>query len=196
MLKVGFVGRSALLYSGSIRDRENDARSHRIFHGRPSTNSLRFAALLDASPLGAVPCVAGVPTKRVTNQHAISDVWWHNDSTRRNCGGAHALRQIPHFVYDRMTPASGKQGLQSALFPASVDEFRIRTPLLFVSGGDDRLTPPSVSRAIAKKYTADYHEYPKNAHYLMREPNWRTVAGDIHTWIQNTLRVRERTRNN
>lgn len=94
------------------------------------------------------------------------------------------------YVYDRMVPASGRQGLESALFAAPVDELRVDTPILVVNGGDDRLTPPSLARAIAKKYSAGIHEYPGNAHYLMREPNWQTIADDIDNWLKRVPSLR------
>jgi hypothetical protein len=41
---------------------------------------------------------------------------------------------------------------------------RLRAPLLFGGAGDDRLTPPDLlTRAIARRYGADYREYRRAA---------------------------------
>jgi hypothetical protein len=59
--------------------------------------------------------------------------------------------------------------------------------MMVMIGAHDRLTTPSVCRAIARKYDAEMREYPENAHYLMREPNYHEIAADVHRWLCETL---------
>jgi hypothetical protein len=56
-----------------------------------------------------------------------------------------------------------------------------------VAGTEDHLTPPNVIKAIARKYQADYREYPRHAHYLMREPGWAEIAEDIAQWLEQKV---------
>jgi pimeloyl-ACP methyl ester carboxylesterase len=93
-------------------------------------------------------------------------------------------------VLSRMVPASGRQAFETAVVGVPVDASRVRTPMLVMVGGHDRLTTPSVCKAIARKYGADFRLYPDNAHYLMREPNHREIATDVHHWLCATLAER------
>lgn len=96
-------------------------------------------------------------------------------------------RDEQDYVLSQMVPASGLQALETTLFGIPVDAQRVRTPMLVLMGGQDRLTVPAVCRAIARKYDADLREYPDNAHYLMRESNYRESATDVHRWLCETL---------
>jgi len=98
------------------------------------------------------------------------------------------LNRLPRaeqeMVYRKMVPAPGKQGLQVALTGIPVNADRVRSPMLIIAGSDDRLTPPYVTQAIARKYTAEYREYPGHAHFIIREPNWEQVASYICEWLE------------
>ena len=87
------------------------------------------------------------------------------------------------FVYGRMIPVSGQQCREVALTGVPIRKPVDHPPTFVVSGSLDRLTPPAIGLAIAKKLRADFREYPKNAHYLMREPNHRQIAGDVIEWL-------------
>lgn len=86
-------------------------------------------------------------------------------------------------VYDRMVPISAKEVVEVAVKGVPVDATRVRTPLLVVNGSQDRLTPVSIAQRIARKYNASYREYAGNAHYIIRETNWKDVANDISKWL-------------
>jgi non-heme chloroperoxidase len=65
-----------------------------------------------------------------------------------------------------------------------VDEKKITCPMLVIGAGHDRITPVSVSRKIAEKYShAHYREYDNHAHWILNEPGWEQVAEDIHGWL-------------
>jgi pimeloyl-ACP methyl ester carboxylesterase len=62
-----------------------------------------------------------------------------------------------------------------------------RAPLLFVSGSEDHLMPPSVQRSNAKHYKSsktitESKEYEGMAHLLLAQKGWEEVADDVLAW--------------
>ena len=61
-----------------------------------------------------------------------------------------------------------------------------RAPLLFISGGEDHLMPPSVQRSNAKHYKSntvtEVKEYPGYAHLLPAQKGWEQIADDALVW--------------
>jgi pimeloyl-ACP methyl ester carboxylesterase len=61
-----------------------------------------------------------------------------------------------------------------------------RAPLLFISGGEDHLMPPSVQRSNAKHYKSntvtEVKEYPGYAHLLPAQEGWEQIADDALAW--------------
>ena len=61
-----------------------------------------------------------------------------------------------------------------------------RAPLLFISGGEDHLMPPSVQRSNAKHYksntTTEVKEYEGRAHLLPAQQGWEEVADYALDW--------------
>ena len=61
-----------------------------------------------------------------------------------------------------------------------------RAPLLFLSGGDDHIMPPSVQRSNAKKYKSDaiteVEVYDGRAHLMPAEDGWEEVADRALAW--------------
>jgi pimeloyl-ACP methyl ester carboxylesterase len=99
------------------------------------------------------------------------------------------LNCLPHDeqeeVYAKMVPAPGRQGRE--MLGIRVDPKKLAGPRLIVSGSDDRLIPPTIHRAMARRYNADYREYPGHGHYLMREPGWEAIADDALRWLDERL---------
>jgi pimeloyl-ACP methyl ester carboxylesterase len=99
-------------------------------------------------------------------------------------------------LYERYAvPASGRilwDSVLANLMPgpqdAAVDYGNEgRAPLLFVSGGEDHLMPPSVQRSNAKHYRAprtvtEIREYPGVAHLLTAQPGWEEIADAVLDW--------------
>jgi len=52
----------------------------------------------------------------------------------------------------------------------------VRVPALVVAGQEDRITPASVVRKVARKYGAEYVEFPHHAHWVVGEPGWEEIA--------------------
>ncbi|WP_152189413.1 alpha/beta hydrolase [Georgenia satyanarayanai] len=62
-----------------------------------------------------------------------------------------------------------------------------RPPLLFLSGSDDHIMPPSVQRANARKYRApgtvtEHETYPRRAHLMTAQDGWEEIADHALEW--------------
>ncbi|KKL22045.1 hypothetical protein LCGC14_2439380 [marine sediment metagenome] len=68
---------------------------------------------------------------------------------------------------------------------SEVDESRVACPVLVVAGAEDRITPASTVRKVADKYraVATYREFAGHAHWIMGEPGWESIAGDVAQWL-------------
>lgn len=66
---------------------------------------------------------------------------------------------------------------------SAVDERRVTCPVLVVTGAEDRISPASVVRRVARKYGADYRELPGRAHWLLGEPGWESICADVERWL-------------
>ena len=64
-----------------------------------------------------------------------------------------------------------------------------RPPLLFISGGEDHIMPPSVQRSNAKHYkgntVTEIREYPGYAHLLPAQEGWEEIADYALEWALN-----------
>jgi pimeloyl-ACP methyl ester carboxylesterase len=100
-------------------------------------------------------------------------------------------------LYERYAiPASGRILWDSVLAnfmpgpqDAAVDySNENRPPLLFISGGEDHIMPPSVQRSNVKHYTSavltEHKEYPGYAHLLPAQEGWEQIADHALAWAQ------------
>ncbi len=69
---------------------------------------------------------------------------------------------------------------------SAVEDKTVVVPLLVIGSSEDRITPVSVVKKVAKKYdsTAEYHEFANHAHWIMQEPGWEEVAAYVSGWLQ------------
>ncbi len=94
-------------------------------------------------------------------------------------------------TYERFVYESGRAAWEIGMWwmdkkrATAVDEREINVPLLVIGSSEDRITPVSVVRKVAKKYgeKATYKEFPGHAHWIMQEPGWEEVAGYIYNWL-------------
>jgi pimeloyl-ACP methyl ester carboxylesterase len=67
-----------------------------------------------------------------------------------------------------------------------------RPPLLFVSGSEDHIMPPSIQRSNAKHYNAavltEIKEYPGYAHLLPAQEGWEEIADYVLAWALGHVR--------
>ena len=83
----------------------------------------------------------------------------------------------------RFVPDSGRAARQAALGTSDADLTATRTPLLVVSGDEDRFVPLGVARRIAQRYDAPLHVARGHGHFLFGERGWETHAAAILDWI-------------
>ncbi len=83
----------------------------------------------------------------------------------------------------RFVPDSGRAARQAALGASDADLSATRTPLLVVSGDEDRFVPLGVARRIAQRFDAPLHVARGHGHFLFGEPGWETHATAMLDWI-------------
>jgi pimeloyl-ACP methyl ester carboxylesterase len=69
---------------------------------------------------------------------------------------------------------------------SAVDESKVTCPVLVIASKEDRITPASVVRNVAKKYQSacTYKEMPNNAHWVIGEPGWEQIVGYVAEWLK------------
>ena len=93
-----------------------------------------------------------------------------------------------HFVYE-----SGRAAFEIGfwLFDSGkasfVDESKVTCPVLVIAGAEDRITPASVVRKVAAKYSAvsTYKEFEGHSHWVVGEPGWEDIAQYIYDWLHS-----------
>ena len=83
----------------------------------------------------------------------------------------------------RFVPDSGRAARQAAIGSSDADLSVARTPMLVVSGDEDRFVPLGVARRIAQRYDAPLHVARGHGHFLFGEPGWEPHAAAILDWI-------------
>lgn len=97
------------------------------------------------------------------------------------------------YVYGRGVWESGRAATEIGLWfagvrGAQVDPSTVHCPLLVVAGSEDRITPPSVVRKVARRYPHSvYLELGGHAHWVLREPGWEKAAAYVHRWLEENL---------
>jgi pimeloyl-ACP methyl ester carboxylesterase len=98
-------------------------------------------------------------------------------------------------IYSRYVCESGRAACEIGFWPldrrsaSKIDAARVTCPVLIATGAQDRIVPVSVVRKVAQKYRAvtTYREYANHAHWLLLEPGWQNIAGDIADWLRQQL---------
>lgn len=70
-----------------------------------------------------------------------------------------------------------------------------RTPLLFIAGGKDHLSPASINESNARRYLKSkavtvYEEFPLRSHFTLGEKGWEQVADYALNWANENAAVR------
>ena len=113
----------------------------------------------------------------------------------RDVALAHSLDKLPKnmrdAVYDRFVPESGRATFEVMNWALDMDHASaveadaVSAPMLFLTGSDDRINPPSTVARIAALYgdraTADV--LPGMGHWLIGEPGWEILAQKALTWL-------------
>jgi pimeloyl-ACP methyl ester carboxylesterase len=60
----------------------------------------------------------------------------------------------------------------------------VTQPTLVVGAAEDRITPVSIVRRVARRYPqATYREFPAHAHWVLGEPGWEQIATFCAEWL-------------
>jgi pimeloyl-ACP methyl ester carboxylesterase len=86
-------------------------------------------------------------------------------------------------------PSSRKLPRGALTEESKIDYSKKRGPLLLISGEDDRIIPPSVSRANYNEYEkeaglTEYKEFAGKSHYIIAEKGWQDVVTFSQNWIE------------
>ena len=98
-------------------------------------------------------------------------------------------------IYDKLVFESGRVVSEIGYWffdpksAAEVDEAKVKCPVLVVGAAQDKATPVSVVRKVAKKYGAvsSYREFAGHSHWIIGEPGWQEIAEYIFYWLNQVL---------
>jgi pimeloyl-ACP methyl ester carboxylesterase len=98
-------------------------------------------------------------------------------------------------AYDQFVYESGRAASEIGYWlfdprgASKVDESKVTCPVLVVAGAEDRITPASVVRRVARKYEAvsTYREFENHAHWVVAEPGWQEIAEYVAGWLEQVL---------
>ncbi|HEY5993510.1 MAG TPA: alpha/beta hydrolase [Gallionellaceae bacterium] len=93
--------------------------------------------------------------------------------------------------YDKFVYESGRAASEIGYWffdprgAARVDESKVTCPVLVIGATQDRITPASCVRRVAKKYraVATYKEFANHAHWMLAEPGWEEIAEYAAGWL-------------
>jgi pimeloyl-ACP methyl ester carboxylesterase len=117
----------------------------------------------------------------------------------RDVALAHSLDKLPKHmrdeVYDRLVPESGRATFEILNWgldlnhASGVEADKVTAPLLFLTGAEDRINPPSTVARIAALYGARAtHEVLQGmGHWLIGEPGWEKLAERALGWLEEQL---------
>ncbi|HEY2837391.1 MAG TPA: alpha/beta hydrolase [Rhizomicrobium sp.] len=107
----------------------------------------------------------------------------------------HSLDRFPkerrREIFEKFVPESGRVafeilhwGLDMAK-ASEVDARKVNCPLLFLTGDNDRISPPGTVERIAALYKdrAQFEVIPDMSHWLIGEPGWESVCDRSLKWL-------------
>ena len=98
-------------------------------------------------------------------------------------------------TYERFVHESGRVAFEIGFWPldlrhaSRVDRSRVTCPVLVVAGAEDRITPASVVRKVADRYSAvsTYKQFENHAHWVVTEPGWEEIVEFEIDWLKSAL---------
>jgi pimeloyl-ACP methyl ester carboxylesterase len=115
----------------------------------------------------------------------------------RDVALAHSLDKLPKHmrdeVYDRLVPESGRATFEILNWgldlnhASGVEAGKVTAPLLFLTGSEDRINPPSTVARIAALYgaRATNEVLQGMGHWLIGEPGWEKLAERALSWLES-----------
>jgi pimeloyl-ACP methyl ester carboxylesterase len=101
--------------------------------------------------------------------------------------------------FDKLVYESGRVVFETGLWPldsakaSKVDQSKVGCPVLVMAGAEDKITPVSVIRKIAKKYAAVavYKEFEHHGHAVLVEPGWEAIVEFTSVWLEKALSTKD-----
>ncbi|HKX63677.1 MAG TPA: alpha/beta hydrolase [Rhizomicrobium sp.] len=115
----------------------------------------------------------------------------------RDVALAHSLDKLPRHmrdeVFGRFVPESGRATFEIMNWgidfhqASAVDADAVTAPILFLTGSEDRINPPSTVAKIAALYKGRASAEILNGmgHWLIGEPGWEELAERALAWLEN-----------
>lgn len=104
------------------------------------------------------------------------------------------IEQARRIYFEQAIPGPGRVLFQAAFanfipHAATTVDYRNneRAPLLLVTGKEDHISPPAVSRRLYRLYhrsnaLTDYKEFANRSHWIMGQTGWQEVAEYVLAW--------------
>lgn len=159
---------------------------------------LKVAALilLAPSPPWGVPPTTLFEIGAAQAMHLHPGYWNMILQPNRDVALAHSLDKLPRHmrdaVYERLVPESGRATFEIMNWgldlnhASGVDADHVTAPLLFLTGSEDRINPPSTVARSAALYgsRATAEVLDGMGHWLIGEPGWEKLADRALAWLK------------
>ena len=128
--------------------------------------------------------------------HLQPGYWNQMLEPSRDVALAHSLDRLPRHmrdeVFDRFVPESGRATFEIMNWgidfrqASAVDADAVTAPMLFLTGSEDRINPPSTVARIAALYKdrATAEVLDGMGHWLIGEPGWEKLAARALAWLK------------
>jgi pimeloyl-ACP methyl ester carboxylesterase len=117
----------------------------------------------------------------------------------RDVALAHSLDKLPRHmrdeVFERFVPESGRATFEIMNWgldinrASEVEPEWVTAPLLFLTGSEDRINPPSTVERVAALYKgrATHEVLDGMGHWLIGEPGWERISERALKWLDTKL---------
>ncbi len=131
--------------------------------------------------------------------HLNPGYWNRVLEPNRDAALTHSLNMLPRHmrdeVYERLVPESGRATFEILNWGLDLNHAsgiaaeKITAPLLFLTGSEDRINPPSTVARIAALYgdQATNEVLDGMGHWLIGEPGWERLAERALGWLADRL---------
>jgi non-heme chloroperoxidase len=158
---------------------------------------VRALILLAPSPPWGVPPTTLFEIGAAQAMHLQPGYWSQILEPSRDVALAHSLDKLPRNmrdeVFDRFVPESGRATFEIMNWGidfrqgSAVNSDAVTAPLLFLTGSEDRINPPSTVERIAALYKgpATVEVLEGMGHWLIGEPGWQRLAQRALEWLNS-----------
>jgi len=85
-------------------------------------------------------------------------------------------------IYEELEEQSAIVTYELGMNRITVDEKKVRCPILFIATKQDGICNPDLVKRLAEKYNAEYRLYD-GCHHFFCNNNWRDIAEGVHNFI-------------